>query len=349
MRKRSGSAPLSPGAGRTRGYSLAGPTALSTLMSVVIQVPVMYQRTQVDPGSDEFPAFSVNAKRTEALSLLGLWHLCSLDAPSVAALWVWFIAYAYGVPLPWTSSAGMFVAVWMLYAADRLLDGRAHASRHSLEERHHFHGRHRNRFVLGLSGCSCLMAGLMLKLSRVELRLYTTLGFLLVAYFFLIHVWSSKKSRSKDEHRRIPKELAVGLFFPAAVFIPTVSRTPELRYVLLPSAILFALACTLNCLYVYTWEHPSDRSEAHWTTQYAVGNLRLVSICALVLCVIAASSTRWMGGVSLVATACGLSVLALLAVDLLRHRLTALTVRASADLALLSPLLLILLSAALKR
>ena len=57
-----------------------------------------------------------------AKSPLVLWHLLSLDAPTVAALWTWFIAEACHVHIPLLSTLAMAVAVWTLYAADRLLD-----------------------------------------------------------------------------------------------------------------------------------------------------------------------------------------------------------------------------------
>ena len=53
-----------------------------------------------------------------------MWHLLSLDAPTVAAVWVVFVGRSVGVRLPWVEPAAMFVAVWMIYAADRLLDAR---------------------------------------------------------------------------------------------------------------------------------------------------------------------------------------------------------------------------------
>jgi hypothetical protein len=55
---------------------------------------------------------------------LALWHLLSLDAPTIAALWTWFIASANHIHLPIASTLAMALAVWMLYAADRLMDAR---------------------------------------------------------------------------------------------------------------------------------------------------------------------------------------------------------------------------------
>ena len=54
-----------------------------------------------------------------------LWHLLSLDAPTVAALWTWFIAATNHIHLPLSSPLAMFIAVWTLYAADRVLDAQS--------------------------------------------------------------------------------------------------------------------------------------------------------------------------------------------------------------------------------
>src|ERR1700679_1878644 len=100
-------------------------------------------------------------------SPIALWHLLSLDAPTVAALWTWFIARANHIHLPPSSILAMAVAVWMLYAADRLMDARLMDTRlmdtrqmntslhkpapsEELEARHYFHHRHRTAFLTGI-------------------------------------------------------------------------------------------------------------------------------------------------------------------------------------------------------
>src|SRR5580704_686089 len=85
-----------------------------------------------------------------------LWHLLSLDAPTVAALWTWFIASANHLHLPAVSIVAMFLAVWMLYATDRLLDARHISASNScdLEARHYFHDRFRGVFLTGILAAS---------------------------------------------------------------------------------------------------------------------------------------------------------------------------------------------------
>ena len=58
------------------------------------------------------------------VNALRWWHLSSLDAPTVAALWMWFVARVFGVLLRWQEAAAMFAAVWVVYTVDRLWDAR---------------------------------------------------------------------------------------------------------------------------------------------------------------------------------------------------------------------------------
>jgi hypothetical protein len=266
---------------------------------------------------------------------LDLWHLLSLDAPTVAALWTWFIASANHLSLPKGSILAMFLAVWMLYVADRLLDARL-LSEHpldvgSLEARHYFHHRHRSSFLIGLLLASIALASLLPHLSSEAINLYLILGGLVFAYFVLIHATESA--------HRLPKEFAVGICFAAATFIPTVAHQPALRLRLLPLALLFASLCTLNCLFIFAWEHDSEQKNAHPITRTALHHLpQLTAVIAAVglgLCLLD-HHAPW--GIAAAST------LALFLLQLLhhyRHRIPATTLRAAADLALITPLLLL--------
>jgi len=290
---------------------------------------------------------------TRAASPLALWHLLSLDAPTVAALWTFFLARASGVHLPLAAPAAMALAVWILYAADRLLDARildargnrsrAHSS--DLEARHYFHHRHRRPFLTGIALAVALLAALLPCLDPAALRLYLIEGILLAAWFLILHATPSA--------HRLPKELAVGLFFSAAVFIPAIARAPALRPALIPAAILFAALCSLNCLFIYKWEHndakwkPSGRIHslasstrpAHATTRLALAHLSALTI---VLALAAASLALLHKSTPKPnPAACALSALLLLALDRNRTHLSLTHLRAAADLALLTPLLLL--------
>jgi hypothetical protein len=280
-------------------------------------------------------------------SPLALWHLLSLDAPTVAALWTWFVARANHIRLPLTSTAAMALAVWVLYAADRLLDsrlldvcprsGRMH---YELEARHYFHHRHRRAFLIGVAIAAAVLAALLRNLPAATIHLYLVEGALLFAWFLVLHATHSA--------HRLPKEIAVGLFFAAATFIPTVSRepfaaNPTLRLTLVAAALLFAALCSLNCLFIYAWEHeapgPAPRRRPHPTTRLALRHLATLAIGIAVAAAALMLFKRlapWP-----IAVACSLSALLLLLLDRNRHQLPQITLRAAADLALLTPLALL--------
>jgi len=219
----------------------------------------------------------------------------------------------------------MFTAVWMIYAADRLLDSRD-AAAPGLEARHRFHQQHRNRFLAIILLATPALVLLLHYTDARALHLYTLLAALLGAWMLLIH------ARPTPAHR-LPKELAVGVFFPAAVFIPTVARVPQRQLELLPTAMLFAAVCTLNCLCIYAWEHPKPQPQAHWTTRWATQHLTQLSIAILLSSILTTPTLHQP------AAACALSSALLLLLHTQRHRLTPLNLRATADLILLTPLL----------
>jgi hypothetical protein len=260
---------------------------------------------------------------------LALWHLLSLDAPTVASLWTWFIARTSHVSLPATSIAAMAIAVWLLYAADRLLDART-LDLQQLEMRHHFHHEHRKAFLIGIVAATLALAVLLPTLSLQAMQLYLIEGSFLAGYFILIHA-------TRSAHR-LPKELAVGLFFAAATFIPTISRVPALRLSLMIPALLFAVLCSLNCLFIYAWEHPLSRQQdTHPATRLA---LRYLHPVALLLMVSSAAlalldlQVPWRLPIALF-----LSTSLLLILHHYRRTISASTLRAAADLVLLAPLL----------
>jgi hypothetical protein len=275
---------------------------------------------------------------------LALWHLLSLDAPTVATLWTWFIASANHVRLPLSSALAMTLAVWTLYAADRLIDARLLDNRlnhhEDLEARHYFHHLHRFAFLTGILLASIALALLLPRLEPAAIHLYLILGALVTAYFILIHATSSNAAPQSIAHR-LPKEIAVGLFFAAATFIPTVGRRPDLRLALLPSAILFATLCSLNCLFIYAWEHPAPPTaqRTHAITRLALRNLPLLTLLltlsSLILTILD-NQAPWP-----ITAAIAIAAALLLLLDKQRHTISRVTLRAAADLALTTPLLLL--------
>jgi hypothetical protein len=260
-------------------------------------------------------------------------------------LWTWFIAKSNGLNLPATSILAMGVAVWLLYAADRLLDARS-AMDTELELRHRFHRNHRSAFHTGILLASMLLIFLVCDLNPASLRLYLILSAPLIGYFILIHL--QRKSSTARPMPRLPKEIAVGIFFSAATFIPAVARNPVLRRPLLPAAALFGLVCCLNCLFIYAWEHPLSATlpypEAHPATRLALRFLPSLAVLGIASglgfglysgLTPTSQAAPWQLGLAI-----SLAAALLLQLHARRHLLDPTSLRAAGDLCLLTPLLL---------
>jgi hypothetical protein len=249
-------------------------------------------------------------------SPLALWHLLSLDAPTVAALWTWFIARANHIQLSYALPVAMFLAVWLIYAADRLLDtrhlatGTPRRSENELEARHLFHFMHRRAFLASMPFAAIGILALLPSLLPAAVHVYLLGGVLLLGWFLVIHAAGL----------RVPKEVVVGFYFAAATFAPTLVRTPARAGLLILEALLFAALCTLNCLFIHAWERSTGRTK------------RLLSFAALLA---VASCTLFRG--SAPAIAIGTSAALLFLLHCLRHRLSRTHLRCAADLALLTP------------
>jgi hypothetical protein len=241
------------------------------------------------------------ALRSES-GLLELWHLLSLDAPTVATLWTCFVAKVTHTAMTPEFPVAMFLAVWILYAADRLLDARSAAG---LEARHRFHDAHRVGGLVVLA-----------RLPAVAFELYVGLAAGLGLWFVTVH---------RAPGRSLPKEVVTGAFFSAAIYVPFASR------ITLVPAILFAALCSLNCLYIHSWEN-AESAPAHATTGLARKFLPQISLGLILFPLV------HLGPMSLAISAAA-GLLALL--NRFHADVEATTLRAAADLVLLTPVLVL--------
>src|SRR5947209_3682908 len=91
------------------------------------------------------------------------WFLPSwlgLDAPCVVSSWTWAISRSTGLPLPLRAVAGMFLTVWAIYLADRLVDVARCRDWERATGRLRFGRRFRPLFVACLSCCVAGLAAL---------------------------------------------------------------------------------------------------------------------------------------------------------------------------------------------
>jgi hypothetical protein len=276
------------------------------------------------------------------LSVPVYWHFFSLDAPSIAVLWACSFARTAQLPASASAIAVLGIGTWLIYVADRLLD--AHSARHSplnhdLRERHFFHAGHRRPFLVAAAIATIVLLWL-ISIMTPDARFEDTLLFAVsMLYFAIVHLPFIRIRKS------FPRELAVGILFACATAVPAWSQPQSPHAALLPSILLFAGLCCLNCLAIEIWERP-------------IAPIRQLTIPAIVLCVVAASAVvmltlRNSGEIRLTAAAL-VSALLILALDRIHGRFAQrepnleeatsflLAMRIAADAALLTPLLFVL-------
>jgi hypothetical protein len=274
--------------------------------------------------------------------ILERWHLLSLDAPTVAALWSWFFAQAVHIDLPWHAPLLLALGTWLIYVADRILDGTRSGASKPLRERHYFHANHRKAFLIASAAVGCTLLWLIIARMSANARFEDTILFAAaLLYLVLIH-----KPRVGGTSW-LPKELAVGIVFAAASAVPAWSRLNSSRDGLFPAIALFAALCWLNCVAIERWENLTPQgqlqpADAHRTTEWAASHFQgTAAVLALISMALAVVSQKRLSPVSssgALYLAAAISALALGLIDRRRKDFSALQLRIAADLALLTPI-----------
>ena len=262
------------------------------------------------------------------------WHLLSLDAPTVAALWSWFFARTMHLHLPLLPALLLALGTWLLYVADRILDGLRQGAR--LRERHYFHARHRTAFLSAACFLAALLAWFVLTRMRPEeFREDLWIGVFALLYLFAVHRGPSPG--------RIPKELVVAILFATATAVPAWSRLGGNglgKEQLAPAVVFFAVLCWMNCVGIEKWEAgglSTARVMVHPTTHWASLHLRgIVTVTALFS--LAAALLAPSPGLTAIYLAAVLSSGLLFVLDARSTQISPLHLRIAADAALLTPL-----------
>lgn len=284
------------------------------------------------PAPDSF------ARRTSwnASAVLKMWHLASLDAPTVAVTWACALGWAAAVRLPGWPLAVLGLLVWAIYVADRLLDAHAGLGQPSrqLQERHYFHWRHR-RWLIILSACAAVAAAWMIASQFVAtaLRRDSLMGLATVAYLSTIHAGRGRAGLfhrvTKAGSRILSRECVVGMLFSAGCLLPALARSSDYVVLAAPAVALAALAW-LNVFAIGTWESDGVRRKP---TVVRVPALLLGFACVAFGMGVAGTEPRS----AVLVAAAGASALLLAALDAKAARLEAVVLRALADLVLLTP------------
>jgi len=281
----------------------------------------------------------------DVVAPLRIWHLASLDAPTVAVVWTWAFAWAARVRLPAWAPVLLALAAWTVYIGDRLLDARAGMCtppKHQLRDRHYFHWRH--RWILAPLAALAAIVSLWIVVNRVPAAARvpdSAVAAATLAYFSSVH--SRRRLPGCVARLRYPhmsRAVLIGVLFTTGCLLPVWSQAalrqaPSLaeRLLLIP-ALFFAALGWLNCHAIARWESdPGAHSKPVEPIACVVG---VVGVFLALLLV-------WREPRSSAIVAAGAASTLLLALlDRFRGRFTPLAVRAGADLVLLTPALLLI-------
>ena len=273
------------------------------------------------------------ARHTRAALIPAYWHLLSLDAPTVAVLWGWSLARAAGVEAATLAVLGL--GTWLIYIADRLLDGRAPERRHELRDRHYFHARHARALLIAAAAACAPLVFLITQMPAIERRGDACLFAVVLVYSAVVH--------QRFVRIRFPRELAVGIVFACACAVPAWSAAVDLRAQVVSLDAVFAALCFLNCTAIHAWEHPRDGRR--WSRVSLLAGSVAVAAIAVIFPMHTVEGIR-------LGTAILASALLLLALDRDHHRalkkrssdgaLSPFALRILADAALLTPALLLI-------
>ncbi|MES2997008.1 MAG: hypothetical protein V4733_09385 [Verrucomicrobiota bacterium] len=181
-------------------------------------------------------------------------NLLSLDAPIVALVWLYIYERCWRLYIPWYAYVSLGLAVWAIYAADRLFDVAISEGSNRLEPRHEFHRKHRNWFRTG--ALLAFVSAALLTILRMPSAIYIYLGagaVLVAAFFGLAMV-------AKQERIEIPylKNIIAGVTFAyGTAMTANLFRGEFNLFTMLRSTefISFAVLCVLNISAIDLWEH----------------------------------------------------------------------------------------------
>jgi hypothetical protein len=298
-----------------------------------------------DPILDGRPRLST----LDAPHPLAIWHMASLDAPTVAVLWTLGFGFAAGVRLPLWAPALVGLVTWAVYIGDRLLDARsALAARQPsrLRHRHRFHWR--NRRLLGslaIASASVALGLVVVSVPTAARDRGAALGLATIAYFSGVHARRNPGSRlgsrlgwlptpgkivERLPFNQIGNEILVAAIFTCGCMLPVWPRARLLPAPLWPLAVVAAFFMLLAWLNY----HAIGRWEAGAPAEHITLAGSLLALTGLGL---AATLRAGFPSVAVIVASAAGSALLLAILNRNSIRLTPLALRASADLALLLP------------
>jgi len=278
---------------------------------------------------------------------LRLWHLASLDAPTVAVVWGWAFAWTAHIRLAAWPLELLGLVVWAVYIGDRLLDARAgqrRPSHHELRERHHFHWRHR-RVLAPLAVAAGVVAAAIVRrrVPAIALPQDSAVALATLAYFSGVH-GRLKVPGAVGRLARVlgSRECLVGALFAAGCVLPAWSVDPvafPVQLLVMP-AVYFSALAWLNVRAITSWESGKARLGRMALALSGIGMVLAALLVAAqprgaALLAAGAASAALIGWLDRFSTLASQQVSESALLD-------PVTLRAAVDLVLLTPLLLVM-------
>jgi hypothetical protein len=270
-------------------------------------------------------------------------NLLSLDAPLVAISWLYIFAQTWRVNyLPWAAYASLGLIVWIIYASDRLLDSVVQDGvSDSLAARHEFHRKHKRKFLamVVIAGLSALV--MVITQLPSTIYSYAMIGGVMVVGFFILSVFTTR------EPGELPyaKNILAGASFAYGTAMIAYNYTSFDMDELLRSKelICFGLLCILNISAIDLWEHANGTSDVEVK---AVDELALtlpLTLLGAASIFFAAKDESFATRPFFYAVLTGAALMQIL--NRSRNRFSMNALRVLADVALLVPILVFIVSA----
>jgi hypothetical protein len=188
-------------------------------------------------------------------------NLLSLDAPLVAMSWLYVFAKTWRVNyLPWAAYVSLGLVVWIIYASDRLLDSTMHdGSSNALAARHNFHRKHQRKFLFLI--VLAALTALVMVITQLSSTIYSyaMIGGVMVIGFFILSAFTTKEP---DELPYAKNILAGASFAYGTAMIAYDYTSFEMKeFIYSKELICFALLCILNISAIDLWEHADATSD----------------------------------------------------------------------------------------
>lgn len=253
----------------------------------------------------------------------------------MAVVWTLAFAWAGGGLVSWRTLLLVALVTWCAYVTDRLLDARRElreCAHHKLQERHFFHWRHRGVLLpLVVIGAMIALGIFVLAAPAMPHEKDSLLAAAALAYFWGVH--SERRPLFLRWPRSFPgKELLVSVLFTAGCAAAALEGASWLAAWV--GVVGFAGLAWLNCSAIACWESGGV------STFVRVFALAMAGLEIVLSQFPVAANPRS----AALLVAAGMSALLLALLDGVRARMTARALRAAADLALLTPVPLLILA-----